>query len=49
MSDIDFAISGSSGEHLLEWDYERQCEDEISFAPKEPSYIEQKKSRAAPP
>jgi len=42
MSDIDFAISGPSGDHILEWDFERQCEDEISFAPKEPSYIEQK-------
>ena len=42
MSDIDFAISGPSGEHILEWDFERQCEDEISFLPKKPSYVEQK-------
>jgi len=42
MSEIDFALSGPSGEHFADWDYDRQCEDEITFAPGQPSFIEQK-------
>ncbi len=42
MSEIDFALLGPSGEHFAEWDYDRQCEDEITFAPSQPSFIEQK-------
>lgn len=42
MSEIDFVLSGASGENFAEWDYDRQCEDEITFAPGQPSFIEQK-------
>ncbi len=42
MSEIDFAFSGPSGDHFSEWDYDRQCEDEITFAPGQPSFVEQK-------
>ena len=42
MSEIDFALSGPSGEDFVEWDYDRQCEDKITFAPGQPAFIEQK-------